>query len=417
VSEAAAGSAGRRLSAITIDQAIAGASNVLVTILAARTLTVSAFGLFGVLFLIYVLVQGSIRSLVCDPLLVHPDDADARPGDATASAIVAGASSGLLIVVVGVVTRLWIYPPLGIALVLLGVVVPFLILQDLGRYFGFARQHAGFSVLLDSLWLVLLVPGVVVLSIRDTTSLSAFVIVWGGTGAIAGLITLVRFPPSPPYLHVRWLRTTWAFAWRYVTSFAASQGGALAAALALGGIASAQALGAVRGALLLTRPYSTIQIAAVSGGMAEIARAGHTGAALRRYAARTSLAVGAFGALNGAIMLLLPDPIGELVLGETWNATKPLLLVASIHLVVVGLGTGARAGLLGARAVRTTLHLDLTFIGVGLVTAIIGSVLAGAQGYYWGTVAAAGMATLLWWIALVRHDGSPQMDPRVAEPA
>ena len=60
--------AGRRLSTITVDQAISGGSNVLIAVLAARILGVESFGLFGIVFLVTITAQGAIRSLVCEPL-------------------------------------------------------------------------------------------------------------------------------------------------------------------------------------------------------------------------------------------------------------------------------------------------------------------------------------------------------------
>ena len=75
-------SAGRRLRTITVDQAISSASNVLVSILAARVLGVSDFGWFGLVLITYVATQGAARALVGEPLLVRPVEAESRPGEA-----------------------------------------------------------------------------------------------------------------------------------------------------------------------------------------------------------------------------------------------------------------------------------------------------------------------------------------------
>jgi len=55
VSGVTASTARRRLSTITIDQAIAGGSNVLIMVLAARVLGTERFGLFGLVFLLFVM--------------------------------------------------------------------------------------------------------------------------------------------------------------------------------------------------------------------------------------------------------------------------------------------------------------------------------------------------------------------------
>ncbi|HEX6389183.1 MAG TPA: hypothetical protein VFZ89_07050, partial [Solirubrobacteraceae bacterium] len=126
-------SARRQLSVITIDQAIAGASNVLIAVLAARLLGVASFGLFGIVFLVYVMVQGVSRALVCDPLLVHPVEGQERKGEVIGTSLVLGLALGVFIVLVGLAVRL-IDDRLGNALVVLAACIPLLVLQDLGRY-------------------------------------------------------------------------------------------------------------------------------------------------------------------------------------------------------------------------------------------------------------------------------------------
>ena len=59
---------------ITIDQIVSGASNLLIALLSAHLLGTAAFGYFGLILVIYAGAQGVTRSLVGDPLLVHPDD-------------------------------------------------------------------------------------------------------------------------------------------------------------------------------------------------------------------------------------------------------------------------------------------------------------------------------------------------------
>ncbi len=79
VEATAGGSAGRRLSVITVDQVVSGASNLLIAVLAARFLGVESFGLFGIIFMVYVTAQGLARGVVCEPVLVHPDEARDHP--------------------------------------------------------------------------------------------------------------------------------------------------------------------------------------------------------------------------------------------------------------------------------------------------------------------------------------------------
>ena len=96
-----ASTAGRRLTTITVDQVVSGASNLGVAVLAAHALGLRAFGLWEITFLVFVLVQSGSRALVCEPVLVHPQEADERPGDVIGTAAVLGLAQGVLIGVAG----------------------------------------------------------------------------------------------------------------------------------------------------------------------------------------------------------------------------------------------------------------------------------------------------------------------------
>src|SRR4051794_3835891 len=97
-SGAARSTAGRRLRTITVDQAISSASNVLVSILAARALGVSDFGWFGLVLITYVATQGAARALVGEPLLVRPVEAESRPGEAIGTGLVLSGVIALVVV-------------------------------------------------------------------------------------------------------------------------------------------------------------------------------------------------------------------------------------------------------------------------------------------------------------------------------
>ena len=89
--------AGRRLTTITVDQVVSGASNLGVSVLAAHALGLRAFGLWEITFLVFVLVQSVSRALVCEPVLVHPQEAEERPGDVIGTAARLGLGQGVLI--------------------------------------------------------------------------------------------------------------------------------------------------------------------------------------------------------------------------------------------------------------------------------------------------------------------------------
>ncbi len=398
----AGGSVGRRLSAITLDQIVAGGSNVLVAVLAARVLGVESFGLFGIIFQVYVLVQGASRGLLGDPLLVHPVEAQERPGDAIGSGLVLGFWLGLLVATCGLVALLW-SQALGSGLLVLAAALPLLVMQDLGRYLGFATQRPGDALLLDVAWLLLVIAGVTALVVADLESVPWFVAAWSGSGAAAGLLLLWRHRHHHLTLSLSWMRETWKLSWRYLAAYTTGQGAVLVATLSLSVISGTRAVGAALGAQLLVRPYGTLETAAIAAGTAEVSRAGSDAAVIAGHVRRTTTVTAVVAALNLAVMLLLPDVLGRQLLGDTWEVARPLLLATGVSAVMLGLITGPKAGILGQRGVGKLLAFNLVYLPMALVACVMGAALDGARGYCWGVAVAQALVVIPCWLVYRAH--------------
>jgi O-antigen/teichoic acid export membrane protein len=102
-------------------------------------------------------------------------------------------------------------------------------------------------------------------------------------------------------------------------------------------------------------------------------------------------------------MLLLPDSMGEAVLGDTWEVAEPLLVPTGVQIVFLGLMTGVRAGLLGMRAVRKVMRIDLTTTALVLVASIIGAVINGALGALWAFTFVQVLMTVVMWATFLAH--------------
>lgn len=395
-------SAVHRLSVITIDQAIAGASNVLIAILAARLLAVASFGLFGIVFLVYVSVVGVSRALVSDPLLVHPVEAQERSDEVIGTACLLGSGLGIVVLVAGLAVGLWA-AQLGAALMCLAVCVPLLILQDVGRYLGFATQRPLTAVVLDSCWLIVLIAAVPALVVFDARTLTWFIVAWAGSGAATGLLTVWMYREGGIRLDLSWLRFTWMFSWRYLISYTSTQSSALASSGAIAGIAGARALGGVQGASLLVRPFVTFQVAAVAAGVGEISRSGAAGRRVRRLCMKTSAFTTGIAALNLVAMLALPDRIGHVILGATWEAAQPMLLPTGVQILFLGVIAGARAGLLGMRSVKQAMAIDVVGTVLCVAAAVCGALVHGVLGALWATAMVQAGLAIAWWTVLGSH--------------
>jgi hypothetical protein len=410
---ATADGSGRRLTAITIDQGISSLSNVLVALLAARVLGVESFGLFLVVSLTYIATQGFARALVGEPLLVRPKESHERPGEAIGSALVLGVGIGALVGTVGLAVSVGNHD-LGGGLIALGLFLPFMIVQDLGRYLAVATQQPSRALVLDLVWLGLEVLAVGVLVLVDAETLTWFVVAWAGSGAAASGVLLWQHRAHRIRPTLGWLRETWPFSWRYASSFAARQGAGLASVSLAGAALGARALAAFSGALTLFGPQVQLQAAAMAAATSEVARLPAGNAAIDRHVRRTTLITGGAAAVNMVVLLVLPDRLGRLILDDVWEGTQTVLWPAGVQMLCIGLMSGVRAGLVGMRAVRTTLRLDIFQTVVVVLATTSAAQVFSVRGTYWTmAVAQAGLA-VIWWTAYRRHmrRGEP-VDPVV----
>lgn len=394
-------SAGRRIGVATVDQAISGASNVLIAILAARVLGVESFGRFGIVFLVYVIVQGAARALVGEPLLLHPAEAEQKPGEMIGSGICLGLGLGLLVAVAGLLAHVW-DARLGNALTALGVFLPLLVLQDLGRYLGFATRRPSSALTLDVTWLLLQLGAITGLVAIDADALWEFIAAWAGSGAVAGLLVFWQHRRSPIRVRLTWLTSAWSYSWRYLVSYTSTQGSGLLAAILLGAIAGAKALGAVQGALLLQRPFMTVQAAVIASSVGEISRRFTERDFVRAMVRRLTILTTGVALVNGIILLLVPDAVGRAFLGDTWAEAEQLLWPTAAQILLLGLVTGLRTGVLGLRRVDRAVVIDIVTTVLALVLSVIGAIIGGAEAALWGTVISNAVGFVIWAVVFSR---------------
>ncbi|MFS3126845.1 hypothetical protein ACLM5J_00410 [Nocardioides sp. Bht2] len=410
--------AGRRLSVVAADQAVSAASSLLVTLIAAQLLDVAAFGLFGLIFICFVAAQGVLRAWVGEPTLLHHDDAVAAPGPMLSAAVALAGCVGVVLAAVGAATWSW-HAEVGQSLVLIGVLMPALTLQDYGRFLGFAQHRPQQALALDLLRVALLVVAAFAVW-RAEAGVVWLVAAWAGSGAGAGLLTLVHQRVHLARPSLRWLRSSWSFSWRYLLSFAATQGAALATTVAIAGIGGAADLGAVRGVLLLTGLFTMVQAAFMAAGVAEVAASPEDRGLVRGTVRKGTLLMGVIAALNGVVLLSIPTGIGELILADTWASAERLFVPAALHLLALGMITGVRSALMGRRAIRVTMVIDVVSTIAMLAAVIVGVTVNGALGAWWALAWVQVAVAAAWWLIYLAHIRSfapvPPLDAAAARP-
>ncbi|WP_369211508.1 hypothetical protein [Streptomyces flavofungini] len=390
-----------RLSWGLADQAASSMTNFAVGVYVARSLGVTAFGVFSLAWLTYGVVLNVARGLATDPLVVRysgvPDPSwRAAVTRSSGTALGVGAAIGAVCLVVG----LGLGGRVGPAFACLGVVLPALLLQDAWRYAFFAAGTGRKAFVNDLVWGVALVPAMVVAA--RAGSVAAFVLAWGASAGVAAAYGWFQSGIRPRVGRARgWLREHRDLGYRYLVENVSLSGASQLRAYGLGAIVGVGAVGAVRGAELLLGPFLAVLMGLSLVTVAEAARV------LRNAPDRLGrfcllLGGGQAGAalLWGAALLLMPDRAGELVLGDVWHSAAQLIVPAALGVAGAGLGTGAAAGLRALAAARRSLRCQLfasaCYVGGGLGGAAVG----GTVGSAWGVAAATLCGSAVWWLHL-----------------
>ncbi len=390
-----------RLSWGLADQAASSLSNFVVGIYVARSLGLGAFGVFSLAWVTYGVVLSVSRGLATDPLVVRFSGV---PGwswrravaQSAGTALGVGTAIGAACLVVG----LALGGQVGPAFACLGVMLPGLLLQDAWRYAFFAAGTGRKAFVNDLVWGVALVPAMVVAARVGTVA--AFVLAWGVSAAVAAVYGCFQSGIRPRMTRAReWLREHRDLSYRYLAENVGVSGASQLRAYGLGAIVGVSAVGVVRGAELLLGPFMAILMGLSLVTVAEAARV------LRRAPHRLGVfclllggAQAVAALLWGAALLLMPDRLGELVLGDVWHSASELIVPVTLGVAAAGLGTGAAAGLRALAAARRSLRCQLfasaCYVGGGLG----GAALADTVGSAWGVAAATVCGSCVWWLQL-----------------
>lgn len=408
-----------RLSWGLADQAASSISNFAVGIYVARSLGLTAFGVFSLAWVTYGVVLNVSRGLATDPLVVRFSGVPAaswRTAVARASGTALGV--GTVLGAVSLVFGLALGGPVGTAFACLGAVLPGLLLQDAWRFAFFAAGAGRKAFVNDMVWAVALVPAMVVAA--RTGGVGSFVLAWGVSAAVAAVYGGFQAGLWPRPTGARaWLREHHDLGSRYLVENVTNSGASQLRAYGLGAIVGVGAVGVVRGAELLLGPFLAVLMGLSLVTVAEAARV------LRRAPHRLAsfcLLLGGGQAvaatLWGGALLLVPDRLGELVLGGVWHSASQLVVPVTLGVAGAGLGTGAAAGLraLGAagRSLRSQLIASACYVAGGLG----GAAAAGTVGSAWGVAAATLGSSAVWWLqlhaALREHHRNPIPEVRTS---
>lgn len=400
----AAGRAARNISWGLADQALYSATNLAVVLVVARYTSQEGFGSFAVAMSAFYLLQGLIRALTGEVLVVLANEADAEPerleGPCVAFALLCGVLGGIVLVIVGSLVGGTLGPPLAA----LGVVLPLVMLQDANRYVAFSRRSGRLAFGSDLTWALVQIPtfGVVIATGPDAARL---ILAWGVAGAAAALwATRVLRLRLSGHGRRTWLRAGRDLAPYFFGESFASTGLAQVRTFSISAAAGLAVTGAMRGANALMSPLNTIFQGAAGTLVAELGHSASHGG-LDRLARRTAAIAAVTAGLAvtwGTVIYLAPDGLGSAVLGDSWEESREIIPLVTITVAASGVSLGALTGIRALGAARAGLAARVS-VGVALlVLGTVGAAWSGATGAVTGLAVGQVAGTAVWWLQFRR---------------
>jgi O-antigen/teichoic acid export membrane protein len=328
-----------------VDQVLASLSNLVIALALARSGGAEALGIFTVAFAFYLMASGLLRALLSEPLLTIPVTQDGVPdqperfGAATAVAYLIPAS--LIVIVIGLASG-------RIEIVIVGVVLPLVSMQDFFRYVYFRRGRPELAAVLDAAWVATSLVGWPLVTAQGQVSVG--LAVWALGGALGVLLAAVISRVRPASL-----RDSLAWWWRDMRPL----GGFLALAgllstffsqittIGLATILGVSDLGTLRGAQIVLGP---IGLAVTGFNVYTLPR---LSASRARQNTRVALLVSGGAALLAAastvVLWLLTPLLVSLLYGENLDVPPVLVLALGIGVTLGALSTGPALMLMARR--------------------------------------------------------------------
>jgi O-antigen/teichoic acid export membrane protein len=311
---------------------------VLAVVALARVLPAEDFGVFSLVYAGLTLFLGSSRAYFGIPLVLS-----AQGGAGNIARSYSLAFSGLLLLslpIVGVLVGLGALASLGnsseLTILMVAVVslaTPLILLQDLARYYAIARSRPQSAVMSDGVWFL----GAFALVLAGPMVGSS----WTIAGWLAAIIlsAVVAVAPTRPAIDLlggrRNLIPKRGIRESVLGSALLSSGTGLLVAVLVAPAFGIAGVGSIRGIGTLFGPMNTM-IAfldfAVLGALVKRDRSKDS----RSMSFLLLLIIGVT-AIWGLLLFLIPQNVGEAVLGETWVGARVLLPVVLLEYIFLAL--------------------------------------------------------------------------------
>lgn len=393
----------RRVAWGMLDQVLASASNFVVLIIAAKTLSATDFGSFAIAMEVYFVAAFVARGLASDPLSVaHAADDEERLRWAVRSGATIVVLSALGLAVATAATAVLVGGDLGRILLVLAVLLPGLALQDFLRYALIVGRKAHKTFLNDLFWFVFQVP-FLLLAIRLDGGVAALILAWGLVGNLAALLGLAqaRTGFAGPRQARSWLRihrSLWPY---FLLDNMVVRGTILVLLIVITAATTLAEVAGFRAAMAVYAPLAIVGRGILGVAVPELARRRDRPLAVRRAALGLAWMMTALALAWAGLTLLIPDEAGRAFLGESWGEARPLVFLAGINTAAALFAAGTAVGLRALGAGREGLSARVAVSALALVGAAVGGLAGGAHGVFVVLALSAPLQMATWWWLLV----------------
>jgi O-antigen/teichoic acid export membrane protein len=340
------------------DQILSSATNFLMSLIVARLLAPSAFGSFALATAAWITLLGISRAALVQPFVVEASRVDLPAWRKAVkvsggAVLIGGIVGGVAIAGAGLIIGAG--DPTGRAFVILGVLAPFLVVQDFWRFAAFSRSRARTAVANDGVWAIVQVL-CIALIVRDHRTPGAAMAAWGA-GAFAGAwfgILQFRLAPTITRATFDWIRRIGRTGGWFGLSNGLYSGGTQLVAVVVAADAGSAALGGLRGVQTLLGPA---QLIAQSGDAVALPVAsrqldanGFRG--LKRFTLSYGVLLSALLGTYGIVLVAGGGRLLRLVLGNAFVQYDSLVLPLALGLVATCWSFSSSVGLRAALAGR-----------------------------------------------------------------
>lgn len=380
------------------DQAVSSLTNIVVTVVAARNLSVAQFGAFSLAFAIYVFVAGAFQSFIGQTIVLKTNPSQYFLGAARV-AVVGSLLAGACIFSVAISIA---HSELQNALAAVSLLLPLLVLQDTLRFFYASVQKPQLALASDLLWFLVAISTATLLvpSFADGGSAVTYLLVWG-LGAVPALLPSLFLRRLGGQLTQRLSLHTMRRGYlghRFGIEFLAIQGGAQIPILLFGFLGDVISAAALRAASTVFGPLNVAFNAAQNFAVPIVKQ-------LRvevqtRVCLYGSCIISIASLFLGLTLLFSPARFGTALFGESWQYARDLLVAFSVQYAALSFVYGGRI-LLRIKSPKATLPIQIATSVIAFCSSILGYLMSGAEGLAWGLAAASWFQAMsLWTYAL-----------------